>query len=105
MLKSMRIINSNRIPLSLSRVEGYELNYLVMNISGYTFYGIYSTIGFFTNISGAGTVVIADLIFVYHAILMVIILTGQVFYYPHGKNRVSGYAIILCVVLWMAVII
>ena len=86
------------------RVEGFELNYLAMNISGYIFYGIYSTVGYFTDISGAGTVVIADLIFVYHALLMVTILTFQVLYYPHGKNRVSGYTIIICTVLWIAII-
>lgn len=75
-----------------------------MNICGYTLYGIYSTIGYFTSISGAGTVVFADIFFVYHAIAMVIIQSLQVLYYPRGKNRVSGYTIILCVSIWIFVI-
>ncbi len=53
----------------------------MFNITGYTFYGIYSSVGYFTTIEGAGTVVIADLIFVYHSILMVIIETIQCFIY------------------------
>jgi hypothetical protein len=45
----------------------------MLNLIGYNFYGIYSTVGYFTKISGAGTVVLPDLIFVYHAIPIVIV--------------------------------
>jgi hypothetical protein len=58
-------------------VEGFSLDYLAFNISGYTFYTIYSSIGYFTDIEGAGTVVIADLIFVYHSVILVAIQTFQ----------------------------
>lgn len=40
------------------------------------------TVGYFTDIKGAGTVVIADLIFVYHAMLMVTIYAVQCIIYP-----------------------
>lgn len=83
------------------RVEGYSLNYLVMNISGYLFYSIYSTLGFFFKVKGAGTVVVADLIFVYHALLMCLVLSIQACIYPLGKNRISPYTIVLCVSLWL----
>ena len=59
--------------MSSHRVEGFSLDYLVLNITGYTFYTIYSSVGYFTDITGAGTVVIADLFFVYHAGVMTII--------------------------------
>jgi hypothetical protein len=58
-------------------VEGFSLDYLIFNINGYTFYTVYSSIGYFTDIHGAGTVVIADLIFVYHSILMVAVQAVQ----------------------------
>ena len=48
--------------------------------------------------------VIADLFFVYHGTAMVIIQSVQVLIYPRGKNRVSGYSIILCITLWLIVI-
>lgn len=57
------------------------MDYLVFNISGYTFYGIYSTVGYFTDVKGAGTVVIADLIFIYHAIVMISVKVVQCFIY------------------------
>lgn len=81
------------------------MNYLAMNISGYLFYGIYSTLGYFFEFKGAGTVVIADLIFVYHALLMCFILSVQACIYPHGKNVVSKYAVGLCILLWVLVIL
>ena len=80
------------------------MNYLVMNINGYIFYGIYSTLGYFFKFKGAGTVVIADLIFVYHALLMCLVLSIQACIYPKGKNNVSPYTIILCVSLWTFII-
>jgi hypothetical protein len=58
-------------------VEGFSLDYLVFNISGYTFYTIYSSVGYFSDIGGAGTVVIADLVFVYHSMLMIAIQVVQ----------------------------
>ena len=61
--------------------------------------------GYFFNAKGAGTVVVADLFFVYHALLMVFILTCQVLYYPRGKNRISGFTIILCIFLWIFMLI
>ena len=79
MVNSIKIGNSNRILLSnhfiisTYSVEGFSLDYLMLNLIGYTFYGIYSSIGYFTNTKGAGTVVLADLIFVYHAIPIVIL--------------------------------
>ena len=76
-----------------------------MNICGYILYGIYSTVGYFTTISGAGTVVLADIIFVYHAITMVIIQTIQACIYPRGKNRISGYTIALCISIWIFVLV
>ena len=76
-----------------------------MNISGYGFYTIYSTVGFFTDIEGAGTVLPADLFFCYHAVLMVAIETIQAVIYPKGKNKISTYSFIICIVLWVFIIL
>ena len=62
-------------------MEGFNLDYLVLNITGYGLYTIYSSVGYFTDIPGAGTVVIADLVFVYHGVLMVTIQVYQVWRY------------------------
>lgn len=77
----LRELEVEIVELILLRVEGFSLDYLVFNITGYTFYIIYSSVGYFTDIKGAGTVVIADLVFVYHAALMVVIETIQCIIY------------------------
>lgn len=84
----------------------------MFNITGYTFYIIYSSVGYFTDIKGAGTVVIADLVFVYHAALMVVIETIQCIIYEvycdlrkRGKNKISKAAIIIISILWLVEIL
>lgn len=79
------------------------MDYLVMNIIDYVFYGIYSTLGFFFKFKGAGTVVVADLVFVYHALFICTVLSIQAFIYPRGKNKASIYTVSLGVVLWIFV--
>jgi hypothetical protein len=82
-------------------VEGYSLNYLLLNTFGYTFYSIYSTLGFFFGMEGAGTVVVADIVFAYHALLCCVVLGVQAYIYPKGSNRIAGAAAVLVVVLWL----
>ncbi len=78
----LRKLHQKEVRLLLSSVEGFSLDYLILNISGYIFYVIYSNVGYFTDLKGAGTVVIGDLIFVYHALLMVAIQIIQCLIYP-----------------------
>jgi len=93
-------------------VEGFSLDYLIFNITGYTLYTIYSSIGYFTDIQGAGTVVIGDLIFVYHSVLMIIIQSIQCLIYEviscltqHGKNKISKQTIVIVITIWLIIII
>ena len=97
---SIPTINSNRnLDINL-RVEGMSLDFLALNICGFVFYAIYSTIGYFHLTQGAGTVVLADLLFAYHALAMVLLWLVQTYIYPHGKNRLSRRAIYICEALW-----
>jgi hypothetical protein len=77
------------------------MDFIIYNIVGYTFYGIYSTLGYFFEAKGAGTVVIADLIFIYHGFLMVVIWAIQAYIYPWGKNKISIYCIVICITMWV----
>lgn len=78
----LRELQAEIVDVPTRRVNGFSLDYLVFNISGYLLYSIYSSIGFFTDIPGAGTVVVADLVFFYHALLMVAVQTVQSWIYP-----------------------
>lgn len=53
-----------------------------MNFSGYLLYTIYTSLGYFTKIKGAGTVLLPDLLFVYHAMFMLLLFLIQFIIYP-----------------------
>jgi hypothetical protein len=90
--------------LNLCSVEGCQMDFVVYNMVGYVFYGIYTTLGYFYKDPGAGTVVIADLIFIYHGILMVLIWIIQAVIYPWGKNKISIYCIIISISMEVLII-
>ena len=58
---------------SIFSVEGYSLKFQVLNFTGFLFYSIYSSMGYFGNDPSAGTVDLSDIAFGYHALLMVTI--------------------------------
>jgi hypothetical protein len=87
----------------MDSVEGFSLNYLVFNIFGYTFYSIYNTLGYFFHMKGAGTVVIADLVFSYHALFICGVLAIQTMIYPKGKNSISWVTVLIVIGLWALV--
>lgn len=99
----LRELHAQIVCFGLLRVEGYSMDYLVMNIIDYVFYGIYSTLGFFYKFRGAGTVVVSDLVFVYHALFICSVLSIQACIYPRGKNKTSIYAVSLGVILWVLI--
>lgn len=97
----------------LFRVEGLNLSYFALNFNGYAFYTIYSSVGYFIpEVKGAGTVVIADLIFVYNAMAMMLVQLFQFCIYEvsqvnmqKGKNRLSTTAVVIVAMLWILEIV
>jgi hypothetical protein len=84
----------------MDSVEGFSLNYLVFNIFGYSFYSIYNTLGYFLHMKGAGTVVVADLVFSYHALFVCGVLAMQTAVYPKGRNSISWVTVLIVIGLW-----
>ena len=80
------------------------MNYFIMNVSGYTLYTLYTSIGFFTDLEGAGTVVLADLLFVYHAMFCLTIEIIQALYFPKGNNKPSKVCLSICMGVWIFII-
>eukprot|EP00825_Cyclidium_porcatum_P032711 TRINITY_DN34917_c0_g1_i1.p1 TRINITY_DN34917_c0_g1~~TRINITY_DN34917_c0_g1_i1.p1 ORF type:complete len:326 (-),score=53.22 TRINITY_DN34917_c0_g1_i1:155-1132(-) len=82
-------------------VEGFKLDYVVFNFSGYTFYSIYNSFGYFDPThSGVSDDEIQDLIFAYHGLFATIIQLFQCSIYPKGKNKLSKFCIIMSAILW-----
>jgi len=91
----------------LKSVEGYKLDFQVLNITGFTFYSFIYIVGYFFESSnpfnnyGYGKVAIQDLLFALHA-LTIVLLTGiQCLIYPRGKNKVSGVVWGLLMFYWL----
>jgi len=78
-------------------VEGLKLDYVILNLIGFSCYSMYTTEGYFypDNPYGLGKVVLQDLLFAYHALTMVIICVVQCFNYEKGTNTVSSVAQLL----------
>lgn len=80
-----------------------NLDHLWMNLTGFSFYSIYCSYGYFNNnsLSETGQVDLNDLIFAYHALIITMFTVIQSFIYPKGKNKINrltiGYLILMCV--------
>jgi cystinosin len=83
-------------------VEGMNLDYLWMNLTGFSFYSIYCSYGYFhkDSASETGQVDLNDLIFAYHALGITILTVIQSFIYPRGHNKINNVTIGYLVVLW-----
>jgi len=83
------------------------LDYPFLNFSGYTFYSICYTAGYFYPQSdgnyGLGKVQIQDLVFAYHAAILAVLNGVQCIIYKRGENKLSHFAIYYTVLAWSSV--
>ena len=86
----------------LCSVEGMNLDYLAMNVTGFTFYSLYCSYGYFfpDGHLSTGTVDLNDLLFAYHAIIVTLLTAVQAFIYPHGLNRIMKKTVAFLIFLW-----
>jgi len=76
----------------LKSVEGYKLDFQVLNFTGFAFYSFMYIVGYFWGSSnpfrnyGLGAVRIQDLLFAVHAFVIVCLTGVQCFIYPKGKK-------------------
>ncbi|EGR28750.1 pq loop repeat family protein [Ichthyophthirius multifiliis] len=99
-------------------VQGCKLDFVILNFTGFLFYSIYTTVGYFTDNpekSGTGDVSIQDVVFAYHACILTIVTLLQTFIYPvkkkklqisyfllikRGNNQVNNITIFSIVSIW-----
>lgn len=79
-----------------------NLDYLAMNVTGFTFYSFYCTYGYFfpQGSKSTGTVDLNDLLFAYHAILITLLTAVQAFIYPRGSNRIMKKTVAYLIFMW-----
>ena len=89
----------------LYSVEGMNFDFVAMNITGFTFYSIYSTYGYFVNTDQTGQVDLNDLLFAYHALLATLITLVQACIFPKKENRIHGITGFYLFALWGFIIV
>jgi hypothetical protein len=84
-------------------VKGMNLDFVVMNMTGFTFYSLYNSYGYFVNSEQTGKVDLNDVLFGYHALFATLICMLQAAIFPKGKNRVHIYTFIMISLMWVFV--
>jgi cystinosin len=82
-----------------------NFDFVAMNLTGFTFYSIYNTYGYFVNSDQTGTVDLNDIFFAYHAMLATLITTTQIMIYPKKDNKIHMITLIYLVAMWVFVLI
>jgi len=95
----------------LKNVEGFKLDFQLLNFTGFAFYSFMYIVCFFWENSnpydnyGLGKIQIQDLLFAVHAFILTCITGIQCLIYPKGNNRVAKITWGLFVFYWMTAII
>jgi hypothetical protein len=82
-----------------------NLDFVVMNLTGFLFYSIYNTYGYFISTEQTGRVDLNDVFFSYHALFATCVTVSQIFLYPKTNNKVHLPTVILLVLMWGTVAI
>jgi cystinosin len=81
-------------------VEGMNLDFIFMNMTGFTFYSIYTTYGRWVNKDQTGQVDLQDCFFAYHAAGATVFCIIQSWIYPRGQNKIHRPTIVLLIGMW-----
>jgi cystinosin len=82
-----------------------NFDFVAMNLTGFTFYSIYCTYGYFISDDQTGKVDLNDLLFAYHAIFATLLTLSQIMFFPKKKNRIHTPTIIYLVAMWTFLIV
>lgn len=82
-----------------------NFDFVAMNLTGFTFYSIYCSYGYFISDDQTGKVDLNDLLFAYHAIFATLLTLSQVIFFPKKHNRVHTPTIIYLIAMWTFLIV
>lgn len=107
MVKSIKISDEKgtHIYYIFHSVEGMNFDFVAMNLTGFIFYSLYNTYGYFIKSDQTGQVDLNDVIFAYHALFATLVCITQIAIYPGGKNRIHAPTIGLLLLMWTFILI
>lgn len=82
-----------------------NFDFVAMNLTGFTFYSIYCSYGYFISDDQTGKVDLNDLLFAYHAIFATLLTLTQVLLFPKKQNKVHTPTIIYLIAMWTFLIV
>ena len=82
-----------------------NFDFVAMNLSGFLFYSIYNTEGYFINNKETGQVDLNDVFFAYHALFATLVTLLQVLCFKRGKNVIHGVTILILLLMWSFIIV
>lgn len=78
-----------------------NLDFVAMNLTGFLFYSIYNSYGYFISSDQTGRVDLNDVFFSYHALFATFITVSQICIYPRSNNKVHLPTIIMLSAMWI----
>lgn len=82
-----------------------NFDFVAMNLTGFTFYSIYCTYGYFVNTDQTGQVDLNDLLFAYHALFATFLTLAQVLFFPKKQNKIHAVTVFYLLLLWTFVVV
>lgn len=98
-------LQDQKVFIFLSSVEGMNFDFVAMNLTGFIFYSLYNSYGFFINSDQTGQVDLNDVIFGYHAMFATLVCIFQIFLYPRGKNSLHIPTVVLLITMWSFILL
>jgi cystinosin len=80
-------------------------DFVAMNLTGFIFYSLYNSYGYFVSSEQTGQVDLNDVLFAYHALFATLICITQISMYPGGKNKIHAPTIGLLILMWTFVLV
>ena len=82
-----------------------NFDFVAMNLTGFTFYSLYNSYGYFISEDQTGKVDLNDILFAYHAIFATLLTLTQVFCFERKNNKIHTPTVIYIVVMWIFLIV
>ena len=78
-----------------------NFDFVAMNLTGFMFYSIYNTEGYFVSSHETGQVDLNDVFFAYHALFATLVCVSQIWLYPKGQNQIHAPTVVMLVCMWV----
>lgn len=88
--------------ISKKSSEGYSINFNILNCLGFSFLSVKYLVSFFKN---EDSIMVNDILFAVHALVISLIIQGLILYYPRGKNVLHKSTVYIILIIFISIIL